>query len=106
MKVVCENLGYSYSNNDVAKKLVETLKTNKLFPSYLDSCINNLCALLEEGAPVVRNKESGHGQGVEIKSTSKEYVEYVLNTVASNIVFIYKLFERKLQNEGEDQTMA
>ena len=99
MKVVCNNLGYAYSNNDTAKRLVEILKANKLFPSYLDSCINNLCALLEEGAPVVRNKESGHGQGVEIKSINSEYVEFVLNTVACNIVFIYRLFERRLQNE-------
>ena len=100
MKVICKNLGYSYSETDAAKKLVETLKANGLFPSYLDSCLNHLCSLIEEGAPVVRNKESGHGQGDEIKSTSGEYVEYVLNTVASNIVFIYKLFESRSQNDA------
>ncbi len=104
MKVICKNLGYPFSENDAAKKLVETLKTNSFFPSYLESNLNHLCALIEEGAPVVRNKESGHGQGGDVKSTTNEYVEFVLNTVASNIVFIYKIFKRKLQNEGEDHT--
>jgi hypothetical protein len=93
MKVICKNLRYKYSENDAAKKLVETLKENKLFPSYLDSYINHLCLLLEEGAPVIRNRESGHGQGSEVKHTNDEYVEYILNTVASNIVFMYRLFE-------------
>lgn len=95
MKVICKNLGYPFSENDAAKKLVETLKTNSFFPSYLESNLNHLCALIEEGAPVVRNKESGHGQGGDVKSTTNEYVEFVLNTVASNIVFLYRIFESR-----------
>ena len=95
MKTICKHLKFPYSDTDNAKKLVETLKQNKLFPSYLDSYLNNLCALLNEGASVVRNKESGHGQGSDIKVINNEYVEFVLNTVASNIVFLYKLFESR-----------
>ena len=95
IKTICKELKYKYEYTSSAKKLVETLKSNGFYPSYLDSCLNNLCGLLEEGAPVVRNKESGHGQGASVKSTADEYVEYVLNTVASNIVFLYRLFESK-----------
>ena len=95
IKTICKELEYKYEYTSSAKKLVETLKSNGFYPSYLDSCLNNLCGLLVEGAPVVRNKESGHGQGASVKSTADEYVEYVLNTVASNIVFLYRLFESK-----------
>lgn len=95
IKVICVNLGYSFQKNDAAKALVETLKNNQFFPAYLESSLNHLCAIIEEGAPVVRNKESGHGQGAEVRSVNNEYVEYVLNTVASNIVFMYRLFESR-----------
>ena len=95
MKTICKHLKFPYSETDSAKKLVETLKQNNYFPSYLDSYLNNLCALLEEGAPVIRNKESGHGQGSDIKVIDKEYVEFVLNTDASNILFLYRLFESR-----------
>lgn len=95
IKIICQYLGYECKDEDTAKKLVETLKSNGFFPPYLESYLNNMCNLLKEGAPVVRNKESGHGQGGEIKETSDEYVEYVLNTVASNIVFLYGIFESR-----------
>ena len=94
IKVICNLLGFDYKDDDSAKRLVETLKKNGFFPSYLNTYIDRLCAMLEEGAPVIRNKESGHGQGAEIKATANEYVEYVLNTVASDIVFMYRLFTR------------
>lgn len=96
MKVICTEMRYSFEpNKDAAKNLVQVLKQNDFFPPYLESYLNNLCAILGEGASVVRNKESGHGQGEEVRSTADEYVEYVLNSVASNIVFLYRLFKSK-----------
>lgn len=96
MKVICIELRYPFEpNKDTAKTLIQVLRQNNFFPAYLETYLNNLCALLREGAPVVRNKESGHGQGEEVRSTADEYVEYVLNSVASNIVFLYRLFKSK-----------
>lgn len=96
MKVICTEMHYSFDpNKDTAKTLIQVLRQNDFFPAYLETYLNNLCALLREGAPVVRNKESGHGQGEEVRSTADEYVEYVLNSVASNIVFLYRLFRSK-----------
>lgn len=96
MKVICAEMRYSFEpNKDAAKTLVQVLKQHDFFPSYLESYLNNLCTILGEGASVVRNKESGHGQGEEVHSTADEYVEYVLNSVASNIVFLYRLFKSK-----------
>lgn len=96
MKVICTELRYPFEpNKDTAKTLIQVLRQNNFFPAYLETYLNNLCALLREGAPVVRNKESGHGQGEEVRSTADEYVEYVLNSVASNIVFLYRLFKSK-----------
>lgn len=104
IKVICNNLGYSYQKTDAAKALVEVLKNNQFFPPYLTSSLNHLCSLIEEGAPVVRNKESGHGQGSNVKSTTNEYVEFVLNTVASNIVLFYRIFESRAKNDTTNQT--
>lgn len=99
MKVICTELRYSFEpNKDAAKNLVQVLKQNHFFPSYLESYLNNLCTILGEGASVVRNKESGHGQGEEVRSIADEYVEYVLNSVASNILFLYRLFISKENN--------
>lgn len=96
MKVICTEMRYSFEpNKDAVKNLVQVLKQNNFFPSYLESYLNNLCTILGEGASVVRNKESGHGQGEEVRSTADEYVEYVLNSVASNILFLYRLFISK-----------
>lgn len=96
MKVICTELKYPFDpQKDTAKNLVQILKRNNYFPKYLESYMNNICTVLGEGASVIRNKESGHGQGETVKSTTDEYVEYVLNTVASNIVFLYRLFRSK-----------
>ncbi len=95
MKTICSELGYPYKPTDPAKKLIECLKQNGFFPAYLDSQLNHLCGLLESGAPTTRNKESGHGQGVTITNPTDGCVEFILNIVASNMVFFYRLYKEK-----------
>lgn len=98
MKTICLGLGYPFDEKRATiKPLVEILKTQSFFPAYLGTHLSTICTALETGAATVRNKETGHGQGSHVETVGDEYVEYVLNLVASNIIFLYKLYQKKKQ---------
>ena len=94
MKIICSKMHYSFDKEkDTAKKLLEHLKSNNFFPSYLENHLNALITTLESGAPTVRNKTAGHGQGEERISVPDDYATYVMNLVASNIVFLHSIYK-------------
>ena len=94
MKIICSKMHYTFDKEkDTAKKLLEHLKNNNFFPSYLENHLNALITTLESGAPTVRNKTAGHGQGEECISVPDDYATYVLNLVASNIVFLHSIYK-------------
>ena len=96
MKIICEELNYPYDKQkDTSKKLIDILKSQLFFPTYLNAHMSGICTTLETGAPVIRNKLAGHGQGQEIQTITDEYVEYILNLVATNIILLYKRFKNK-----------
>lgn len=96
MKAICSGMNYAFDDKkDTAKDLINILEKNKFYPSYLNTHIVAIRTTLESGAPTLRNKTSGHGQGDSIQNIPDEYVEYMLNLVASNIVFLHKLYKRK-----------
>ena len=91
MKVICKERSFSYQENDTAKTLLQHLIDNAFFPDYMESHLNGVRSTLESGVPTVRNRISSHGQGQAISNVSKETVEYALNLVATNIVFLINL---------------
>ena len=94
MKILCSKMHYTFDKEkDTAKKLLEHLKSNDFFPSYLEKHLNALITTLESGAPTVRNKTAGHGQGEERISVPDDYATYVMNLVASNIVFLHSIYK-------------
>ena len=96
LKTICEKMKYPYDKDkDGAKQLLQHLSENNFYPNYLESHLTGIRLTLESGAPALRNKKAGHGQGSEVVSVSDEYVEYALNLVATNIVFLVKLFNQK-----------
>ncbi len=96
MKSICDGMGYKYNaSKDTAKNLIKILEDKNFYPAYLNNFITNIRTTLESGAPTVRNKTSGHGQGPSIVKLQDEYVEYALNLVATNIVFLVKLYNEK-----------
>ena len=96
MKAICTGMEYPFDKNkDTAKKLINVLETNLFYPSYLNNHIASIRTTLESGAPTVRNKTAGHGQGADVENVNDEYVEYALNLVATNIIFLYKLYQEK-----------
>ena len=96
LKTICKEMKYAYDNEkDTAKQLLQHLTENEFYPSYLESHLTGIRTTLESGAPTLRNKKAGHGQGQEIVNVSDEYVEYALNLVATNIVLLVKIFNQK-----------
>lgn len=94
MKTICEKKGYCYDkNNDTAKKLINILESNHFYPSYMSTHLSNVRLTLETGVPVVRNKNSGHGQGSDIIDIPDELVDYAINLAATNILFLLKLYK-------------
>lgn len=96
MKVICNGMEYGYNpTKNTAKELIKILEDNGFYPSFLNSFITNIRVTLEGGAPTIRNKIAGHGQGGEIVNIPREYVEYVLGLVATSIVFLTRLYNEK-----------
>lgn len=88
MKAICKKRGWEFGDSDAAKKLINICLTNNLVPSYMQEQFNQFRALLESGVPTVRNKEGGHGQGMEVKNVSPTIVSYTLHLTATNLVFL------------------
>ena len=96
MKIICKGMGYEYDKDkDTASKLLGILQKNKFYPSYLNNHMNGLQMALSSGATTIRNKDAAHGQGSEIRNVEDNYVEYILNLVASNIVFLCNIYKEK-----------
>lgn len=89
LKAICTAKGWPFDPaKDTASKLLDTVFSNGLIPSYLQSHFTNLRSLLETGVPTVRNKTSGHGQGATPTTVPDYLVAYVLHATATNIVLL------------------
>lgn len=93
MKAICHKRGWAYSQNDTAKRLLAICEQNGLFPSYMQSSLSGLRAALET-VPTVRNKLSGHGQGVQHVEISAEVAAFVLQVTGANILLLGGLEKR------------
>ncbi len=92
MKTVCARKGWEYDpHKTTASGLVAILFENGLVPTYLQEQFTSLRKVFESGAPTVRNKTSGHGQGPEPVEVPRELAEYTIHLTAANIVFLAKL---------------
>lgn len=88
MKAICKLRSWSIQPSDTAKSLIATCFNNNLLPAYLESQFSSLRSLLESGVPTVRNKNGGHGQGVEPISVPEYMARYALNMTATSILFL------------------
>ncbi len=88
MKAVCNENGWSYPGNATAKTLINTVLDNGLVPSYMQTHLAGLHTSLVAGLPTVRNKNSGHGQGIFAKQVPDYLAGYALHLAATNIVFL------------------
>lgn len=90
MKSIHEKHGWEYSPNDTASKLINSCLSHNLIPAYLQSQFTSLKTMLETGVPTIRNRNSGHGQGTDVKDVSEEMASYMLHLTATNLLFLSK----------------
>ena len=62
-------------------------------PSYMETHLAGLRNTLEAGLPTLRNKNSGHGQGIRAKNILEYFAGYALHLAATNIVFLVQAHE-------------
>jgi hypothetical protein len=87
MKTICDLKGWPYNAGDTAKALIDTCMAKGLFPTFMQSHVGNLRAVLESGVPTVRNKLGGHGQGALVTTVSESTARFALHLTAANILF-------------------
>ena len=93
LKIICQKRGWSYSEKDTANRLIEIVFDHDLIDSHMKSHFTALGSTLKSGAPTVRNRLSGHGQGPK-EITVPEYIAaYILHLTASNILLLAKADE-------------
>lgn len=95
MKAICYARNWTFSPNDSARDLIKIMFDNKLIPPALQTHFTGLRSVLESGLPTVRNKTSGHGQGVDIVEVPEYLTSYALHLAATNIVFLVEAHKAK-----------
>lgn len=88
MKIICKQKNWTISQNDTSSKLIDVCFANNLIPPYWKTHFSSLRSMLESSVPTARNKNSGHGQGDEIKVVPEYLVSYALHMTGSTIVFL------------------
>jgi hypothetical protein len=88
MKAICKKRRWPFSETDTAKRLLETCLANELIPAFWQSHFAGLRATLESGIPTVRNRTSGHGQGIQPTSVPPAVASYVLHLTATTLLFL------------------
>jgi hypothetical protein len=88
IKCICSTRGWEFNEQDPARKLIQTLLANGAFPASLQNYLSAVVSILESAVPTLRNKRSGHGQGIEVLEVPDFLASYMINLTASNIVFM------------------
>lgn len=88
MKAICDRKGWSYPSRARASDLVKVLRSNSLWPTYMDGSFDQLIATLTSGLPQVRNDSGAHGQGALPNEVPVYVAEYALNLAAAKIILL------------------
>lgn len=88
MKSICVIKGWTYNQNDTAKRLIQICFSKELVPKFTQNQFTSLQNLLESGIPTIRNKLGGHGQGQIPITVDNEITRYALNLTGTNIILL------------------
>jgi hypothetical protein len=88
MKAICTKRKWAFKSNDTASALIDVCLKNDLIPPLIQSHIGAVRAALESGIPTIRNRMSGHGQGVQVVAVPPHYASYMLHLTATTIQFL------------------
>ncbi|MFT6836051.1 MAG: hypothetical protein ACJA0H_002095 [Francisellaceae bacterium] len=93
LKAIFTKLSWEFSEKDTVNKLFKICFERELVPAYLQSKFTGIRTVLEGGVGAIRNRESGHGDGVEINEIPQHLARYTLHLTASNILFLSECYE-------------
>ena len=93
MKTICTRRKWNYKPSDTASSLIDTCLKNDLLPTFMQTHLGTIRSALESAIPTLRNKLSGHGQGVQPTNVPKYYAEYLLHETAATIVFLVDAYK-------------
>jgi len=88
MKAICAKRKWALKPTDTANTLIEVCFKNGLIPPLIQSHVGGVRAALESGIPTIRNRLSGHGQGVQVVDVPPHYASYMLHLTATTIRFL------------------
>ncbi len=88
LKVILTQKNWEFNSTDSARKLLAIAFDNKLIPLYMQNEFNGLRAIFESGVPTVRNKEAGHGTGVNPRNIPKFIASFQLHQTAAAIILL------------------
>ena len=93
MKVICKKRSYTYDQKDAAKTLVGILVNNNFIPPVMLNQFSGLRKTLEDGVPVIRNNQGGHGKGAATIVVDENTASYTLNLTGSAINYLLRLLK-------------
>lgn len=88
MKAICTQRGWEFNVGDAANQLINIVFKQELIPVFMQSHFTALRSTLVAGVPTVRNRLSGHGQGVEEVRVPESVAAYALHLTASNVLLL------------------
>lgn len=88
LKAVCKIKGWNYEKRARASDLLRRVRSEGLWPDYLDGSFDQLLATLTSGLPKVRNDAGAHGQGPERRAVPAYVAAYALQLCAAKIQMI------------------
>ncbi len=107
IKTIILARNHQYNQKDNISKLIDIIFEKKIVPQYLQSHFNSLRSTLVSGAPTIRNKLGGHGQGEELKEVPDYMAAYALHLTAAGILFLHNAAQDPLsrlrEREGPGQ---
>jgi hypothetical protein len=88
MKAICTQRRWETKSGDTANRLIEIMFEHQLIPLFMQSHFTALKSTLAAGVPTVRNRLSGHGQGVAEVTVPESIAAYALHLTASNVLLL------------------
>jgi hypothetical protein len=88
MKVICHAKKWPHKQTDTASQLVKVCLDKGLLPTYNQQQLTSLRTLLESAVPTPRNKQAGHGAGVQANMVPDYLAKYLLHVTAVTIALL------------------
>ena len=93
LKIICDEKGWNYKDNDTSNKLLNICFENELISKKMQSEFTSLRSLLESGIAPVRNHYAGHGKGKEKIIVNDFLARYAFNITGSCILLLIEISE-------------